>query len=156
MSEKIALVTGGGSGIGRAVVLAFLRNGFRVVLAGRRVAALQETIKSAQRSESQVLAVTTDVTDPASVRALFQQTGQGFGRLDVLFNNAGAGIPPAQLEDVTYEQWLRVVATNLTRTCLCTQEAFPLMQRQTPACARFINNASLSAQQPPPTSPPDT
>jgi NAD(P)-dependent dehydrogenase (short-subunit alcohol dehydrogenase family) len=156
MSEKIALVTGAGSGIGRAVVLAFLRNGFRVVLAGRRVAALQETIKIAQASESQVLAVTTDVTDPASVRALFQQTEQGFGRLDVLFNNAGAGIPAAQLEDVTYEQWLRVVATNLTGPFLCTQEAFRLMKRQAPGGGRIINNGSLSANVPRPSSAPYT
>ena len=156
MSEKIALVTGAGSGIGRAVVLAFLRNGFRVVLAGRRVAALQETIKIAQASESQLLAVTTDVTDPASVRALFQQTEQGFGRLDVLFNNAGAGIPAAQLEDVTYEQWQRVVATNLTGPFLCTQEAFRLMKRQTPGVGRIINNGSLSAHVPRPSSAPYT
>ncbi len=156
MSEKIALVTGAGSGIGRAVVLAFLRNGFRVVLAGRRVAALQETIKIAQASESQLLAVTTDVTDPASVRALFQQTEQGFGRLDVLFNNAGAGIPAAQLEDVTYEQWQRVVATNLTGPFLCTQEAFRLMKRQTPRGGRIINNGSISAHVPRPSSAPYT
>jgi NAD(P)-dependent dehydrogenase (short-subunit alcohol dehydrogenase family) len=156
MSVNSALVTGAGSGIGRAVVLACLRNGFRVVLAGRRLAALQETIKIAQASESQVLAVTTDVTDPASVRALFQQTEQGFGRLDVLFNNAGAGIPAAQLEDVTYEQWQRVVATNLTGPFLCTQEAFRLMKRQTPAGGRIINNGSLSAHVPRPSSAPYT
>ena len=156
MSEKIALVTGAGSGIGRAVVLAFLRNGFRVVLAGRRVAALHETIKIAQASESHVLAVSADVTDPASVRALFRQTEQGFGRLDVLFNNAGAGIPAAQLEDVTYEQWQRVVATNLTGPFLCTQEAFRLMKRQTPGGGRIINNGSLSAHVPRPSSAPYT
>ena len=156
MSEKIALVTGAGSGIGRAVVLAFLRNGFRVVLAGRRVAALHETIKIAQESESHVLAVSADVTDPASVRALFRQTEQGFGRLDVLFNNAGAGIPAAQLEDVTYEQWQRVVATNLTGPFLCTQEAFRLMKRQTPRGGRIINNGSLSAHVPRPSSAPYT
>ncbi len=156
MPEKIALVTGAGSGIGRAVVLAFLRNGFRVVLAGRRVEALQETIKIAQASEPHVLAVSTDVTDPASVRALFQRTEEGFGRLDVLFNNAGAGIPAAQLEDVTYEQWQRVVATNLTGPFLCTQEAFRLMKRQTPGGGRIINNGSLSAQVPRPSSAPYT
>jgi len=156
MSDKIALVTGAGSGIGRAAVLAFLRGGYRVALAGRRMPALQETIEIANADKSQALAVSTDVTDPASVRALFQQTEQGFSRLDVLFNNAGAGIPAAQLEDVTYEQWQRVVATNLTGPFLCTQEAFRLMKRQTPRGGRIINNGSLSAHVPRPSSAPYT
>jgi NAD(P)-dependent dehydrogenase (short-subunit alcohol dehydrogenase family) len=129
MSDKIVLVTGAGSGIGRAVVLAFLRDGYRVVLAGRRMATLQETIEIAKTDQSRVLAVPTDITDPASVGNLFQRTEEVFQRLDVLFNNAGAGIPAAQLEDVTYEQWQRVLATNLTGPFLCTQEAFRLMNR---------------------------
>jgi NAD(P)-dependent dehydrogenase (short-subunit alcohol dehydrogenase family) len=156
MSDKIALVTGAGSGIGRAVVLAFLRDGYRVVLTGRRMAALQETIETANADKSQALAVSTDVTDPASVRALFQRTEEVFGRLDVLFNNAGAGIPAAQLEDVTYEQWQRVVATNLTGPFLCTQQAFRVMKRQTPLGGRIINNGSLSAHVPRPSSAPYT
>jgi NAD(P)-dependent dehydrogenase (short-subunit alcohol dehydrogenase family) len=156
MSGKIALVTGAGSGIGRAVVLAFLREGHRVVLAGRRMAALQETIKISNAEQSRVLALSTDVTDPASVRNLFQRTEEVFGRLDVLFNNAGAGIPAAQLEDVTHEQWQRVVATNLTGPFLCTQEAFRLMKRQTPRGGRIINNGSLSAHVPRPSSAPYT
>jgi NAD(P)-dependent dehydrogenase (short-subunit alcohol dehydrogenase family) len=156
MSEKVSLVTGAGSGIGRAVVLAFLRNRDRVVLAGRRLEALLETIKIANVSETHVLAIPADVTDPTSVRNLFQRTEERFGRLDVLFNNAGAGIPAAPLEDVTYEQWQRVVATNLTGPFLCTQEAFRLMKRQKPRGGRIINNGSLSAYVPRPSSAPYT
>jgi NAD(P)-dependent dehydrogenase (short-subunit alcohol dehydrogenase family) len=156
MSDKIVLVTGAGSGVGRAVVLAFLRDGYRVVLAGRRMAALQETMGIANADPSRTLAVSTDVTDPVSVGNLFQRTEEVFHRLDVLFNNAGAGIPPAQLEDVTYEQWQRVLATNLTGPFLCTQEAFRLMKRQTPRGGRIINNGSLSAHVPRPSSAPYT
>jgi NAD(P)-dependent dehydrogenase (short-subunit alcohol dehydrogenase family) len=156
MSDKIVLVTGAGSGIGRAVVLAFLRDGYRVVLAGRRMAALRETIEIANTDKSRALAVSTDVTDPASVGSLFQRTEEVFHRLDVLFNNAGAGIPGAQLEDVTPEQWQRVLATNLTGPFLCTQEAFRLMKRQTPRGGRIINNGSLSAHVPRPSSAPYT
>jgi len=156
MSDKIVLVTGAGSGIGRAVVLAFLRDGYRVVLAGRRMAALRETIEIANTDQSRALAVSTDVTDPASVGSLFQRTEGVFHRLDVLFNNAGAGIPGAQLEDVTSEQWQRVLATNLTGPFLCTQEAFRLMKRQTPRGGRIINNGSLSAHVPRPSSAPYT
>ena len=156
MSDKIVLVTGAGSGIGRAVVLAFLRDGCRVVLAGRRMAALRETIEIANTDQSRALAVSTDVTDPVSVGSLFQRTEEVFHRLDVLFNNAGAGIPGAQLEDVTSEQWQRVLATNLTGPFLCTQEAFRLMKRQTPRGGRIINNGSLSAHVPRPNSAPYT
>jgi NAD(P)-dependent dehydrogenase (short-subunit alcohol dehydrogenase family) len=156
MADKIVLVTGAGSGIGRAVVLAFLRDGCRVVLAGRRMAALRETIKIANTDQSRALAVSTDVTDPVSVGSLFQRTEEVFHRLDVLFNNAGAGIPGAQLEDVTSEQWQRVLATNLTGPFLCTQEAFRLMKRQTPRGGRIINNGSLSAHVPRPNSAPYT
>ena len=156
MADKIVLVTGAGSGIGRAVVLAFLRDGCRVVLAGRRMAALRETIEIANTDQSRALAVSTDVTDPVSVGSLFQRTEEVFHRLDVLFNNAGAGIPGAQLEDVTSEQWQRVLATNLTGPFLCTQEAFRLMKRQTPRGGRIINNGSLSAHVPRPNSAPYT
>jgi len=156
MADKIILVTGAGSGIGRAVVLAFLRDGCRVVLAGRRMAALRETIEIANTDQSRALAVSTDVTDPVSVGSLFQRTEEVFHRLDVLFNNAGAGIPGAQLEDVTSEQWQRVLATNLTGPFLCTQEAFRLMKRQTPRGGRIINNGSLSAHVPRPNSAPYT
>jgi NAD(P)-dependent dehydrogenase (short-subunit alcohol dehydrogenase family) len=156
MSEKVALVTGAGSGIGRAVVLVFLRNGYRVVLAGRRLQALQKTIEIANVNTSQTLAVATDVTDPSSVRTLFQRTEEVFKRLDVLFNNAGAGIPAAQFEDITYEQWQCVLQTNLTGPFLCTQEAFRLMKRQTPRGGRIINNGSLSAHVPRPSSAPYT
>jgi NAD(P)-dependent dehydrogenase (short-subunit alcohol dehydrogenase family) len=156
MPDKVALVTGAGSGIGRAVVLAFLRNDYRVVLAGRRTGALQETIEIANVNKSRALAVSTDVTDPVLVRTLFQRTEEVFNRLDVLFNNAGAGIPAAHLEDVTYEQWQRVVETNLTGPFLCTQEAFRLMKRQTPQGGRIINNGSLSAHVPRPSSAPYT
>jgi NAD(P)-dependent dehydrogenase (short-subunit alcohol dehydrogenase family) len=156
MSERVALVTGAGSGIGRAVVLAFFQDDYRVVLAGRGLPALQQTIDIAEADKSQALPVPTDVTDPASVRALFQRTEEVFGRLDVLFNNAGAGIPAAQLEEVTYEQWQRVVQTNLTGPFLCTQEAFRLMKRQTPRGGRIINNGSLSAYVPRPSSAPYT
>lgn len=156
MPEKIALVTGAGSGIGRAVVLAFFRNGYRVVLAGRRMPTLQETIEIAGADQSRALAVSADVIDPASVRNLFQRTEEVFGRLDVLFNNAGAGIPGAPFEDVTYEQWQRVLGTNLTGPFLCTQEAFRLMKRQTPRGGRIINNGSLSAHVPRPSSAPYT
>jgi NAD(P)-dependent dehydrogenase (short-subunit alcohol dehydrogenase family) len=156
MSERVALVTGAGSGIGRAAVLAFLRNDYCVVLTGRRSEPLLETVKIAKASESHTLAIRADVTDPASVRDLFRQTEERFGRLDVLFNNAGAGIPAAQLEDVSYEQWQRVVATNLTGPFLCTQAAFRLMKRQTPRGGRIINNGSLSAHVPRPSSAPYT
>jgi NAD(P)-dependent dehydrogenase (short-subunit alcohol dehydrogenase family) len=156
MPERVALVTGAGSGIGRAAVIAFLRHDYRVVLAGRRPEALLETIKIAGVGESHILAVPADVTDPASIRTLFRRTEERFGRLDVLFNNAGAGIPAAQLEDVTYEQWQRVVATNLTGPFLCTQEAFRLMKRQAPRGGRIINNGSLSAHVPRPASAPYT
>jgi NAD(P)-dependent dehydrogenase (short-subunit alcohol dehydrogenase family) len=156
MPEKIALVTGAGSGIGRAVVLAFLRDGYRVVLAGRRRSALEETLGMVKVDQSRALLAPTDVTNPASVHALFEQIDAAFKRLDVLFNNAGAGIPPAALEDVTVEQWQNVVATNLTGPFLCTQEAFRLMKRQTPRGGRIINNGSLSAHVPRPNSAPYT
>ena len=156
MPEKVALVTGAGSGIGRAVASVLVRNDYRMVLAGRRMEALQKTIEIANVDQSHALTVAADVSDPASVRALFQRVEEVFGRLDLLFNNAGAGIPTAPLEDVSYEQWQQVVQTNLTGSFLCTQEAFRLMKRQVPQGGRIINNGSLSAHVPRPSSAPYT
>lgn len=152
---KVALVTGGGSGIGRAVALALLREGYRVVLAGRRPDALAETVALAPPGAT-ALPVPADVTDPASVRALFEQTVAAFGRLDVLFNNAGTGAPPLPLEDLTFDQWRRVVDVNLTGPFLCTQEAFRVMKGQSPRGGRIINNGSISATAPRPNSAPYT
>src|SRR5262245_32487529 len=131
-TDKIALITGAGSGIGRASALALLREGYRVVLAGRRPEALEQTRSLAGPLAEKALAVAADVTDPASVRDLFARTKQVFGRLDVLFNNAGGGAPAVPLEDLTFEQWSRVIAVNLTGAFLCTQEAMRLMKEQTP------------------------
>jgi NAD(P)-dependent dehydrogenase (short-subunit alcohol dehydrogenase family) len=152
---KVALVTGAGSGIGRAVSLALLREGYRVVLAGRRADALAATAAMAPAG-SRALAVPADVTDPASVRALFEQTKSTFDRLDVLFNNAGMSAPAIPLEDLTFEQWRKVVDVNLTGVFLCTQEAFKLMKAQTPRGGRIINNGSISATAPRPNSAPYT
>ena len=151
---KVALVTGAGSGIGRAVALALLREGYHVVLAGRRADALAATVAMAPGSHP--LAVASDVTDPASVRSLFEQTKDAFGRLDVLFNNAGMSAPPIPLEDLTFEQWKKVVDVNLTGVFLCTQEAIKLMKAQTPRGGRIINNGSISATAPRPNSAPYT
>ena len=153
---KVALVTGAGSGIGRTVALALSGVGYQLVLAGRRKEALEETLALAGTAKGSALAVAADISDPAAVRALFSQTEQAFGRLDLLFNNAGVGIPSAALEDVTPEQWQRVVQTNLSGTFFCTQEAFRLMKRQTPQGGRIINNGSISAHVPRPNSAPYT
>jgi NAD(P)-dependent dehydrogenase (short-subunit alcohol dehydrogenase family) len=153
---KVALVTGAGSGIGRTVALALSGVGYQLVLAGRRKEALEETVAMAGTAQGSALAVAADISDPAAVRALFSQTEQAFGRLDLLFNNAGVGIPSAALEDVTAEQWQRVVQTNLSGTFYCTQEAFRLMKRQTPQGGRIINNGSISAHVPRPNSAPYT
>jgi NAD(P)-dependent dehydrogenase (short-subunit alcohol dehydrogenase family) len=155
-TPKVALVTGAGSGIGRACAIALGRAGYHVVLAGRRADALQETIAAAGDIGSRLLAVPTDVGDPASVKALFAATKQRFGRLDVLFNNAGMGTPAMPLEDISYEQWQAVVAVNLTGPFLCTQEAFRLMKDQSPRGGRIINNGSISAYAPRPFSSPYT
>jgi NAD(P)-dependent dehydrogenase (short-subunit alcohol dehydrogenase family) len=155
--EKSAIVTGAGSGIGRATALALLREGYSVALAGRRPEALAETVSLAEpEGRSRALAVPTDVTDPDSVRALFEDTKRAFGRLDLLFNNAGAGAPPVPLEDLTVEQWRRVVDVNLTGAFLCTREAFRLMKAQDPRGGRIINNGSISAHAPRPHSAPYT
>jgi NAD(P)-dependent dehydrogenase (short-subunit alcohol dehydrogenase family) len=145
---KVALITGAGSGIGRAVALAFLAEGFKVVLAGRREPALAGVLAAAGEAGRQGLAVPCDVTDPASVRALFARTRAEFGRLDVLFNNAGIAAPSVPLEEVPVATWNAVVATNLTGAFLCTQEAFRIMKSQAPRGGRIINNGSISAHAP--------
>jgi len=144
--NRVALITGAGSGIGKSTALAFIRDGFRVVLAGRHKEGLDEVAKSA--GAGQALTMESDVTDPAQVRALFDATRAKFGRLDVLFNNAGVGTPFIPLEDLTYEQWRKVIDTNLTGAFLCTQQAFRLMKDQTPRGGRIINNGSISAHTP--------
>jgi NAD(P)-dependent dehydrogenase (short-subunit alcohol dehydrogenase family) len=155
-SERVALITGAGTGIGKRTALALLREGFSVVMAGRRAEPLQSTIAEAGVPDSRTLAVPTDVGNPESVQALFAQTKAKFGRLDVLFNNAGIGAPAAPLEDLTYEQWRAVVDTNLTGSFLCTQQAFKMMKTQQPRGGRIINNGSLSAHVPRPNSAPYT
>jgi len=153
---KVAIVTGAGSGIGKATALALLQEGYSVVLAGRRAAALEQTVKDAGAAAARALAVFTDVSDPASVRALFAKTKEKFGRLDLLFNNAGQNAPGIPLEELTFEQWKSVVDANLTGAFLCTQEAFKLMRSQTPRGGRIINNGSISAHAPRPNSAPYT
>ncbi|HET8576574.1 MAG TPA: SDR family oxidoreductase [Methylomirabilota bacterium] len=155
-SSKIAVVTGAGTGIGKAVALALLREGYSVVLAGRRKEPLEATAAEAKASASRTLVVPTDVGDPASVRALFTKTKDVHGRLDLLFNNAGIGAPAVPLEELTYEQWKAVVDINLTGAFLCTQEAFRIMKGQTPRGGRIINNGSISAHAPRPNSAPYT
>jgi NAD(P)-dependent dehydrogenase (short-subunit alcohol dehydrogenase family) len=152
--EKVALVTGAGSGIGRAVALAFAAEGYAVVLAGRRADALAQTAALAPGKTP--LAVPTDVADAASVGALFAAIREKFGRLDVLFNNAGTGAPPVAMEDLTLAQWQTVVDTNLTGPFLCTQGALRLMKTQEPRGGRIINNGSISAHTPRPNSAPYT
>ena len=154
-NRRVAIVTGGGTGIGKHSALALLRDGYSVVIAGRRMEPLEETAKEAG-ADAAILAVQTDVGDPDSVRALFARTTEAFGRLDVLFNNAGHGAPRVPLEDLTYEDWQRVVDTNLTGTFLCTQEAIKIMKAQEPMGGRIINNGSISAHVPRPDSAPYT
>jgi NAD(P)-dependent dehydrogenase (short-subunit alcohol dehydrogenase family) len=148
--RRVALVTGAGSGIGRAVALALAGRGWAVALAGRRAAALDETV--ALGGEADLLAVPADVGDPAQVEALFAAVRGRWGRLDLLFNNAGTGAPPVPLEDLSYEAWKRVVDVNLTGAFLCVQGAFRLMKDQHPRGGRIINNGSISAHVPRPRS----
>jgi NAD(P)-dependent dehydrogenase (short-subunit alcohol dehydrogenase family) len=149
---KVAIVTGAGSGIGRAVSLALLAAGWSVVLAGRRAEQLDETASLASDATSRALACPTNVADPASVTALFEATKARFGRLDLLFNNAGTGAPPVPLEELSIDQWRRVVDINLTGAFLCTQGAFRLMKDQSPQGGRVVNNGSISAHVPRPRS----
>jgi NAD(P)-dependent dehydrogenase (short-subunit alcohol dehydrogenase family) len=151
---KVALVTGAGSGIGKATALALAKAGYAVVLAGRRKEALEATATAAKGAKT--LVVATDVTDPASVKALFAKTKTTFGRLDLLFNNAGMGAPPLPMEELTYDQWRKVVDTNLTGPFLCTQEAIKIMKAQKPKGGRIVNNGSISAHAPRPFSAPYT
>jgi NAD(P)-dependent dehydrogenase (short-subunit alcohol dehydrogenase family) len=154
--NKVALVTGAGTGIGKSAALALLEDGYRVVLAGRRKEMLEQAIKEAGPAGERALAVPTDVSNPESVRALFARTKEKFGRLDLLFNNAGMGAPGVNLEELTYEQWKNVVDVNLTGPFLCTQEAFKIMKSQDPRGGRIINNGSISAHAPRPNSAPYT
>jgi NAD(P)-dependent dehydrogenase (short-subunit alcohol dehydrogenase family) len=155
-SHKVAIITGASSGIGKAVAVTFLQEGYQVALAGRRQELLEQAVKEAGGAGKQALVVPTNVRDPASVRALFAKTTEAFGRLDILFNNAGISAGGALLEDLSYEQWQAVVDTNLTGAFLCTQEAFKVMKSQTPRGGRIINNGSVSAYAPRPNSAPYT
>jgi NAD(P)-dependent dehydrogenase (short-subunit alcohol dehydrogenase family) len=156
LAGKVALVTGAGSGVGKAAALALMKEGYAVTLAGRRKEALEATAQEGRATGAASLIVPTDVGDPAAVRALFAQAKERFGRLDLLFNNAGSGAPPVPLEDLTYEQWMAVVNANLTGVFLCTQEAFKIMKSQDPRGGRIINNGSISAHAPRPNSSPYT
>ena len=149
---RVAIVTGGGTGIGKHSALALLRDGYSVTIGGRRPEPLEATVEEAGTDAERLLAVSTDVGDPDSVRALFTRTKEAFGRLDVLFNNAGHGAPRVPLEELAYEDWQRVVDTNLTGTFLCTQEAIKIMKAQDPMGGRIINNGSISAHAPRPDS----
>ena len=154
--QRVALVTGAGSGIGRAVALALVEAGYAVVVAGRRQEQLEATAALAGEARSRVVPVATDVGNPVAVAALFDTVRETFGRLDLLFNNAGTGAPPIPLEDLTYEQWQAVVDVNLTGPFLCTQQAIRLMKAQSPKGGRIINNGSISAHAPRPNSAPYT
>jgi NAD(P)-dependent dehydrogenase (short-subunit alcohol dehydrogenase family) len=156
MTDKIAIVTGAGSGIGRAVSIALLKEGYVVALCGRRVEQLHETAAAPDSGTAPRRVIPTDVTDPGSVAGLFRAVRDEFGRLDVLFNNAGIGAPGVDIDELTVEQWQSVVNVNLTGAFLCTREAFGLMKRQTPRGGRIINNGSISAYTPRPNSAPYT
>jgi NAD(P)-dependent dehydrogenase (short-subunit alcohol dehydrogenase family) len=154
--DRIALITGAGSGIGRAVSIAFLKDGYRVVLTGRHADSLGQTATLAGTAGKNALVITADVTDAGSVHELFARTHAACGRLDVLFNNAGITAPGVPLEDLSVMQWTQVIATNLTGAFLCTQEAFRIMKSQSPRGGRIINNGSISAHAPRPHSAPYT
>ncbi len=155
-NNRVAIVTGAGTGIGKSAALALLKDGYRVALAGRRKEPLEETVAAAGPAGKQALVVQANVADPESVRALFAKTKEAFGRLDVLFNNAGVGAPGVPMEDLTFEQWKSVVDINLTGPFLCTQEAIKIMKSQDPRGGRIINNGSISAHAPRPNSAPYT
>ena len=156
MPDKVAIITGGGSGIGRAVALGLVNHGYSVVVAGRRMEPLAETARQGAAAATRMVPVATDVGDPASVQELFRTTRETFGGLELLFNNAGQLAPSVPLEELTYEQWKPVVDTNLTGAFLCTQQAIKMMKAQQPRGGRIINNGSISAQAPRPHSAPYT
>jgi len=155
-SSKIAIITGAGTGIGKSVAVALAREGYSLVVSGRRKENLEATASEVKEAGSQALVVPADVTDPAAVRDLFAKTKDAFGRLDLLFNNAGVSGRAIPLEDMAYEQWKSIVDTNLTGTFLCTQGAFKIMKSQDPRGGRIINNGSISAHSPRPNSAPYT
>jgi NAD(P)-dependent dehydrogenase (short-subunit alcohol dehydrogenase family) len=150
--QRVALITGAGTGIGKAVALALMREGYAAVLAGRRKEKLEETATEARALGSKSLVVPTDVSEPEQIKALFAATRETFGRLDLLFNNAGIGAPAVPLEELPLETWRKVVDTNLTAMFLCTQEAIRIMKAQEPRGGRIINNGSISAHAPRPRS----
>ena len=154
--KKVAIITGGGTGVGKHTALALLDSGYHIVIAGRRTEPLQNVRNEAGQSESKVLTVQTDVSEPQSVRNLFAKAVESFGRVDLLFNNAGTNAPGIALEDLTYAQWRSVIDVNLTGAFLCTQEAFRIMKNQDPMGGRIINNGSISAHTPRPDSAPYT
>lgn len=156
MSDKVAVVTGAGSGIGKATALAFLEDGWRVALVGRRLELLEETVKGAGVGANRALAISADVGDPKSVAALFERVKSTFGRVDALFNNAGTNAPGVAFDELPYERWKAVIDTNLSGTFLCAQAAFRIMKEQTPRGGRIINNGSISAHIPRPDSAPYT
>jgi NAD(P)-dependent dehydrogenase (short-subunit alcohol dehydrogenase family) len=155
-SNKVAIVTGAGSGIGKAVTIALLQQGYNVTLAGRRVELLDKVVRESSVSSSHTLIVSTDVGKPDSVRSMFAKTRQIFGRLDLLFNNAGIFSPPVSIDEITFEQWQSAVDINLTGAFLCAQEAIKIMKDQIPRGGRIINNGSISAHVPRPNSAPYT
>ena len=156
MSDKVAVVTGAGSGIGKATALAFVRDGWRVAFVGRRKELLDEAVSASDAGAARALAVSTDVADPESVRALFDAVRSKFGRVDVLFNNAGQNAPGVPFDELPYDRWKAVVDTNLNGSFLCAQAAFRMMKDQDPKGGRIINNGSISAHAPRPDSAPYT
>ena len=155
-TQKVAVVTGASSGIGKASALALMKQGYAVVFSGRRKELLEAAAAEGKGTPGKSLVVQTDVTSHESIKALFAKTKETFGRLDVLFNNAGGGAPPVLFEDLTYDQWQNVVNANLTGVFLCSQEAFKIMKAQNPMGGRIINNGSISAHAPRPNSAPYT
>ncbi|MES2562229.1 MAG: SDR family oxidoreductase [Pseudomonadota bacterium] len=156
MSDKVAVVTGAGSGIGKATALAFLEDGWRVALVGRRRELLEEAVSASGVGADRALAISADVGDPQSVNALFERVKSTFGRVDALFNNAGTNAPGVAFDELPYERWKAVIDTNLSGTFLCAQAAFRIMKEQTPRGGRIINNGSISAHAPRPDSAPYT
>ena len=156
MSDKIAIVTGGGSGIGRSTAIALTKTGYAVAVSGRRPEPLGETVVEIEKAGGSGIVIPTDVGYPSQVETLFEKVVEIYGRLDLLFNNAGFGAPSVLLEDLTYDQWKSVVDTNLTGTFLCTQQAFRIMKDQDPQGGRIVNNGSVSAHMPRPNSAPYT